>query len=69
MTPLWDAVGFLLEAFVLGSFTFWVIGYFVLEAVKYAIYGPSEQLRSVGTSILAEPPLQASPADQNPKAA
>lgn len=54
MTSFWDAVGFLIEAFVLGSFTFWVIGYFVLEAVRFAIYGPSEQLQSIGTSILAE---------------
>lgn len=54
MTSIWDAIGFLFEAFVLGSFAFWVIGYFIVEAVKYGIYGPSEQLQSVGTSILAE---------------
>jgi hypothetical protein len=60
MTSFWDAVGFLLEALVLGSFAFWVIGYFVLETVKFGIYGPSEQLKSVGTSILAEEPLRAS---------
>ena len=53
----WDALGFLVVAFTIGAFFFWLVGYFVVEVVRYALFGPSEQLRSVGTSILDEPPF------------
>lgn len=52
---LLDAAGFLIVAAVLGSFTFWLFGYFVYEALKSAFRGPSEQEKSLGTSILSEP--------------
>ena len=60
---IWDALGFAFEVFVLGAFVFWVPGYFLLEVLRYAWRGPSEQLKSVGTSILDEP---ASPGLQPP---
>lgn len=52
---LWDVLSYLFSVCVLGSFTFWVIGYFVVQTFRYVIEGPSEQLKSVGTSILDEP--------------
>jgi hypothetical protein len=55
---LWDALGFLVVSFTIGAFAFWLIAYFTVELVRYLIFGPSEQLRSVGTSILSEPPLE-----------
>ena len=55
---IWDALGFAVVSFTLGAFAFWLIGYFVLEVVRYALFGPSDQLRSVGTSILDEKPPQ-----------
>jgi hypothetical protein len=55
---LWDAFSFLLFAGVLGAFSFWLTGYFAVECVKYFLKGPSDQLKTVGTSILDEPPLE-----------
>jgi hypothetical protein len=54
----WDTLGVLVVAFTIGAFFFWLVGYFVYEVVRYALFGPSEQLRSVGTSILDEPPFE-----------
>jgi len=53
----WDALGFLVVAFTIGAFAFWLVGYFIVEMVRYALSGPSEQLQSIGTSILDEPAL------------
>ncbi len=46
-----DALGFLLVLGLLGSFLFWLVGYFVYEIVRHWIRGPSEQLKSVGLSL------------------
>ena len=56
---IWDALAYLFFAFVMGAFAFWVTGYFLVESVKYFFNGPSEQLKTVGTSILDEAPLEA----------
>lgn len=56
---IWDALAYLFSSFVLGAFVFWVVGYFSLEWVRYLIYGPSDQLKTIGTSILDEAPLEA----------
>jgi hypothetical protein len=58
---VWETVGFLITASVLGSFAFWLIGYFAIEMARHWIRGPSEQLKSLGTSILSEPPLRPVP--------
>jgi hypothetical protein len=55
----WDVVGCLLFALFLGSFSVWLTAYFAYQVALYAAHGPSPQLRSVGTSILDEPPLEA----------
>lgn len=56
---LWDALAYLFCSFVLGAFVFWLAAYFTVEGVRYLFSGPSEQLKTVGTSILNEPPLEA----------
>jgi hypothetical protein len=71
----WDTVGFGIEVFVMGAFGFWLFGYFAVEAVRYLVNGPSEQLKTVGTSILDEPalrtaevlPLQTRPPEEPPR--
>jgi hypothetical protein len=54
-----DVLGYLIVFTFLASFSLWVLAYFGYEMVKHAMRGPSPQLRSLGTSILDEPPYVA----------
>ena len=56
MLALQETLGFLITLTVIGSFSFWLGGYFLFHCVKYLLYGPSDQLKSVGHSIVDETP-------------
>jgi hypothetical protein len=57
----WDVIGFLIVASMLGSFAFWLIGYFVVETWRYWVGGGGDQqgaieLRVLDTSRSTSPP-------------
>jgi hypothetical protein len=59
-----DAIAFFISASVLGSFAFWLIAYCLWEIGAYLVRGPSEQLKSVGHSVLDEPVAEFEPSQK-----
>jgi hypothetical protein len=51
----WEFMSFLVFSSILGSFAYWLIAYFAVEIFLHFARGPSEQLQSLGTSVLDEP--------------